>query len=249
MLVVCMSNFPFEIPPTPENLRLLDEAHQRLLARCALLSDTGVAEPSKLPGWTKGHVLNHLARQAPALERLLTWAATGVETPQYSSRQERDKEIEEGADRSAADLVGDFVRTAERLRKAITQLPDVAWEARVRPITGETCTPRRILVIRIRELEVHHIDLALGYTFADMPSPALRIVLADVSSHLRGTGAVPAFEMRDPNGELLTSFGDSDTGGRTVTGPAADALGWLTGRTRGRGLSCPQGLPELPGWI
>lgn len=244
-----MSSFPFEVSPSPENLRLLDEATQRLLAQCARLSDADVAGPSNLPGWTRGHVLNHLARQAPALERLLTWAATGVETPQYSSRQERDKEIEEGADRPTADLVGDFARTANHLRKVITQLPDTAWEARIRPITGETCTPRRILVIRIRELEVHHTDLALGYTFADMPDPVLRTVLADVSSHLRGTGAVPAFEVRDPGGDRLTSFGGSGADRRTVTGTAADTLGWLTGRTRGQGLSCPHGLPELPGWI
>ena len=244
-----MSSFPFEVPPTAENISLLGGATQRLLARCALLADPEVSEPSNLPGWTRGHVLNHLTCQASALERLLTWAATGVETPQYSSRQARDAEIEQGADRPVADLVGGFARTADSLRKAITQLPEAAWDARIRPITGETCTPRRILMIRIRELEVHHTDLALGYSFTDMPAPVLRTVLADVSSYLRGTGAVPAFEARDPSGELLVSFGDGDAGRRAVTGTAADTLGWLTGRTRGQGLSCPEGLPDLPGWI
>lgn len=190
-----------------------------------------------------------LARQGPALERLLEWAATGVETPQYSSRAERDTEIEEGAHRPAADLLADLAATAHSLRKAFAGLPESAWDARIRPITGEVCTARRILVIRLRELEVHHTDLASGYTFGDTPDAALQIVLADVSAHLRASAAAPSVEVRSPDGALLAAFGAAGPDRPVVTGSAAAALGWLTGRTRGEGLRAPHGLPLLPGWI
>ncbi|WP_017615112.1 maleylpyruvate isomerase family mycothiol-dependent enzyme [Nocardiopsis salina] len=240
---------PVEIPPTPENLRLLDEATERLLASCRRLSDSDTARPSTLPGWTRGHVLNHLARQGPALERLLTWAATGVETPQYSSRRARDTEIEEGAHRSAADLVADLTETADSLRKALTDLPGSAWDTRIRPVTGELCTPRRVLVIRLREIEVHHTDLAAGYTFGDIPDAGVQVVLADVSAHLSGSGDAPSVEVRSPDGAQLAAFGTAGPDRPVITGSAADTLGWLTGRTRGEGLRAPQGLPALPGWI
>src|SRR6266568_3680678 len=75
-------------------------ATDRLLATAA-----GQArEPSLLPGWSRGHVLVHLARNADGLRNLLIWARTGVVTPQYPSQQARDDAIEAGAGRPAGDL-------------------------------------------------------------------------------------------------------------------------------------------------
>ena len=44
------------------------------------------AGPSLLPGWTRAHVLAHVAGNADALVNLLTWARTGEETPMYASQ-------------------------------------------------------------------------------------------------------------------------------------------------------------------
>ena len=63
----------------------------------ARLEPAQVTEPSRLPGWTRGHVLSHLARNADALVNLLTWARTGVETVMYASAEARDEEIAETA--------------------------------------------------------------------------------------------------------------------------------------------------------
>ena len=56
----------------------------------AALTDSQARAPSLLPGWTRGHVVTHLARNADALRNLLTWARTGIPTPMYPSRQARD---------------------------------------------------------------------------------------------------------------------------------------------------------------
>src|SRR6266567_8535421 len=65
-------------------------ATDRLLATAAGLTDRQAREPSLLPGWSRGHVLVHLARNADGLRNLLIWARTGVVTPQYPSQQARD---------------------------------------------------------------------------------------------------------------------------------------------------------------
>ena len=65
-------------------LVLLDDverATSRLLATAGSL-DADPSAPSLLPGWTRGHVLTHVARNADSLVNLLTWARTGVVTPQ-----------------------------------------------------------------------------------------------------------------------------------------------------------------------
>jgi maleylpyruvate isomerase len=62
------------------------------------LTDEEFGGPSLLPGWTRAHVLAHLAGNADAQVNFLTWARTGVETPPYASDEARDQEI---AERSA----------------------------------------------------------------------------------------------------------------------------------------------------
>ena len=60
-----------------------------LLRAVGALPDDALAEPSRLTGWTRAHVVGHLARNAEALTRLATWARTGVRerrcTPAASS--------------------------------------------------------------------------------------------------------------------------------------------------------------------
>jgi maleylpyruvate isomerase len=63
----------------------LAAATQRLQDTVAGLTDQQAREPSLLPGWSRGHVLTHLARNADSLRNLLIWARTGVETPQYAN--------------------------------------------------------------------------------------------------------------------------------------------------------------------
>ncbi len=65
----------------------IEPATARLRQTAAGLSDDQAREPSLLPGWSRGHVLTHIARNADSLRNLLIWARTGVETPQYSGAE------------------------------------------------------------------------------------------------------------------------------------------------------------------
>jgi len=87
-------------------------ATDRLLATAAALRDARAREPSLLPGWSRGHVLTHIARNADGLANLLRWAGTGRETPMYASAASRSADIEAGAGRPAAELTADVAGTA-----------------------------------------------------------------------------------------------------------------------------------------
>ncbi|WP_409055093.1 maleylpyruvate isomerase N-terminal domain-containing protein [Streptomyces sp. SYP-A7185] len=233
-----------EIDPGPAVFGELQRATERLLTAATTLSDQDIAAPSRLPGWTRAHVLSHLAAQAPALERLLTWARTGVRTDQYADRAARDSEIEAGALLPATDLVARLRESAQSWQHAVETLPGPAWDATIVPFTGESCTPRRILVIRLRELTLHLVDLDIGHEVSGIPPTARDIVLDDVVGYYAEAKQVPAFTLRDAEGVELARF---NGGGPVVSAARAELLAWLSGR--GGLADTPDGLPVLPPWI
>ena len=89
----------------PDDLsRRLDEVHwstERLLAalRHPPRDEAHLSQPSLLPGWTRAHVLGHLARNADALVRTLEGTRRGERVPMYAGEAERAADIE--ADRAA----------------------------------------------------------------------------------------------------------------------------------------------------
>ena len=75
------------------DLASVRDATDRLLTAAAELDNASVAEPSRLPGWSRGHVLAHLARNAEALVNVLEGR------PMYPSAEARDADIERDAPR------------------------------------------------------------------------------------------------------------------------------------------------------
>ncbi|WP_084958186.1 maleylpyruvate isomerase family mycothiol-dependent enzyme [Thermoactinospora rubra] len=229
----------------------LAAATNRLLATAVTLSDADVAAPSRLPGWTRGHVLTHLARNADSLIRLLTWARTGVVTPQYPSQEARDAEIEAGAARPAAEHVADLEDSTARLAQEIRSTPEQAWPAMVGGLRGPSHPAWYILVRRLREVEIHHVDLGSGYGPADWPEPFVVRELHDCLAcwpRERSTIGGIRFEGGPERLALMArDLGD----GPLVEGAPADVLAWLTGRSAGEGVKVvPQGpLPAPPPWM
>ena len=88
-------------------------AHDRLLTLIDGITDDDCRRPSLLPGWTVGHVLTHLARNADSHVRMFAAADRGEIADQYVGGQEgRGSDIEAGAGRPA--LTGRRRRTALR---------------------------------------------------------------------------------------------------------------------------------------
>jgi maleylpyruvate isomerase len=148
----------------------VDFATQRLLDSARVIEDADLRAPSLLPGWTRAHVLAHLARGADALRNLLIGVRTGEPRPAYASAEARDAGIERGASQPRADLLADVAAAAMALRTVSRQLPDEAWRTEVTPVPGLDPFPAtELLVRRLVEVELHHCDLGAGYTAADWP--------------------------------------------------------------------------------
>ncbi|MFK8910499.1 maleylpyruvate isomerase family mycothiol-dependent enzyme [Streptomyces sp. YS-3] len=229
-------------------LPLLRTSVERLHASVATLTDDDVRAPSLLPGWTRAHVLTHIARSADSRTRLLTAARTGEDVPQYRDEAQREREIQEGSERPAAALAEDLRGALGGLLTAAGEHPADAWDVPVRWL-GEGRRPVRGAVgSMLREVEVHHVDLAHGYRPADWPPFFVARELATTVAGLRNRDDFPGMVVSADEDRVVRPVGDGE--GPRVSGPAAELLGWLTGRTDGRGLSVdPAGvLPKLPAW-
>src|SRR5205814_9509962 len=136
----------------------VDRATARLLATAATLDGDPTA-PSLLPGWSRGHVLTHVARNADGLANLLTWAHTGVVTPQYANREQRDAEINAGARRDWDALIADIRESAERFARIAEQLSPAEWAVHLDTAPGQRTEVALIPWRRLREVEVLPVDL------------------------------------------------------------------------------------------
>ena len=223
-------------------------AHLRgLMAR---MGDDAFAAPSGLPGWSRAHVLSHIARNADAMVNLLTWARTGVPTPAYPSREQRDADIEAGARRSASEIRADVVETSDRLAQVVGAMPDEAWSARVRNAQGREIPATDIAWIRAREVWVHAVDLDVGAAFTDMPAPMVRELLDDVTPTLAAADGCPSLRLVARGQDATWTLGDGADPVQ-VSGAAPALAAWLLGRSRGRDLRTADGrpLPSLPRWL
>jgi maleylpyruvate isomerase len=205
------------------------------------LTDAELEEPSALPGWTRAHVVAHLARNADALVNLCTWARTGVETPMYPTPESRDADIETSAAAPAAALRADVADARARLAEAASVLPEEAWSRPVRTRQGKTIPAREIPWMRVKEVWVHGVDLDAGIAFADIPTDASAALVDDVLATFAARDQTPDVTLRAI--DLDRTWG---SGGTLVEGPVAALVGWLT-RGRSDGLTGP--VPAAPSWI
>jgi maleylpyruvate isomerase len=59
----------------------LDTATQRLIDEARIMTRSDLQAPSLLPGWSRAHVLSHLARGADAMRNLLIGGASWPRPP------------------------------------------------------------------------------------------------------------------------------------------------------------------------
>jgi maleylpyruvate isomerase len=212
-------------------------------------SDADVAAPSLLPGWTRGHVLTHLARNADGIALTVAAGLRGEVVDRYASWDARNADIEAGAARPFAALASDVRESAERLDRVFGAVGDAdGWG-----VATENGDPAAEWVFRRwREVEVHRIDLASDYAPDRWPALFVTSVLEDALPTLdeRATSGVRIEVTAD--GSVGSEFvGKSWTAGSgspvEVRGPDWAVLAWVMGR----GIAAEDALtatPELAPW-
>jgi maleylpyruvate isomerase len=150
-------------------------AHRTLAARLDGLTDEQARQPSLLPAWSVGHVVTHIARNADGLRTMLEGAMRGESVAMYpGGLEQRAADIEAGADRSAAELRADVAAANDRLEAAFTAMTDEAWTGSGMAAFGPVAM-REVPTRRRTEVEVHHVDLGLGYRWSDWPTEFVRV--------------------------------------------------------------------------
>ena len=103
-------------------------AEARLADAMAGLDDAAVRADSRLPGWTRGHVLTHLARNADAHARRIRGALDGQDVGKYPGGcAQRRAEIEQGASRPATEILADLQNSQESLAMLLRQADAAGW--------------------------------------------------------------------------------------------------------------------------
>ncbi|OAR25297.1 mycothiol maleylpyruvate isomerase [Streptomyces sp. ERV7] len=221
-----------------QDLASVREATDRLLTAAAKLDNAAVAEPSRLPGWSRGHVLAHVARNADALVNVLAGR------PMYESGEARDADIARDAARPLDVHLADLRESADRFQAEGARPAD--WARTVELRNGVLDEAARIPFRRLIEVELHHVDLGVGYELEDLPDAFVRREIQFLADRFAGSASVPPVTLTGSNGHTLRT-GGTEGSPVTVGGPAWDLLGWLAGRRDGAALQATGGpLPALP---
>lgn len=230
-------------------LRWVDQGTELVhRALAGLGTDATLDAPSGLPDWTRKHLLAHVAANADGVANLTHWAATGEETPMYSSPEQRLADIEQGGSRPAAELLAWFDRSAQKLHDGFAGLDDESWQHEVVTAQGRTVPASETPWMRARELMVHATDFASGVTFDDLPADFLDALAADIVGK------------RAANNAIAVHIAPSDTASTwelpgagepvTVTGPLAQVVAWLAGRPHHDVTTADGGdAPDLGPWL
>lgn len=215
------------------------EAHRSLERLVAGLSDQQVAEASALPGWSRGHVLAHLADNARMFARLAEHALRGELVAGYDGGvEERDAIIEAKAGLDAAGHRAQLAAHTARLEASWARATDADWG---RPVTFRDADLAATVFARWREAWIHMVDLALDVRPSDWPE--------DLAEHAIDflLGRLPAgTRLRAEDVDRQWSVGGGPTGA-VVTGGVRDLAAWLAGRTPGVAPAAEE-LPALGPW-
>jgi maleylpyruvate isomerase len=233
--------------------RLLPGASTRLVRTVDGFHDDEWSTPSLLPGWTRAHVVAHLALNAEALARCLGGLVAAEDSDEpptmYDSDEQRSEDIRALAAADASEIRARLMGGTTILDDAIVAVPGDAWATYVeRTPGGRRLRAQSIPGMRLRELEIHHVDLDAGYATADWSLAFAEHLLDAMSKRVR---PAEAFEVKplDSQRDWVLGPDDSEYPVPVVTGPAADIGWWLTGRPAPDTLHCSRGeLPTIEGW-
>ncbi|MBM3674593.1 MAG: maleylpyruvate isomerase family mycothiol-dependent enzyme [Actinobacteria bacterium] len=144
------------------------EGHVRLLNSVAALTEGELRAASLLPGYSRAHVIAHIANKAWAHVVLLGGAAAGEVRRLHPEGYDSDEAAREGACRPGDELRSELERSLAALEAAWDHLDEGRWDVRGVMMAGSR-TMAEIVGHHLRNVEVHHVDLDVGYRPADWP--------------------------------------------------------------------------------
>ena len=204
-------------------------AHGAIVVALDGLTDDQARRPSLLAGWSVGHVLTHLARNADGMRAMLDGVARGEVVAQYpGGGAQRNADIEAGAGRPAAELAADVATSAAAWEAAAAALTAEQWATGKGGAFGGTTPIREVPFRRRREVIVHGTDLGFdgdaGWSL--WPADFVRAELGRMT--MQWAGHQPMGMTKLPPQALAV--------------PDAHRLAWLFGRATISGLEAADAM-------
>ena len=222
----------------------IDAATKKLAETVSRLDDEAASAASLLPNWDRSMVIVHLCANADGVRRAVEAAARGDIGEVYpGGKPARDGEIEAGRALPARELQARLRRSYERLGPALESAPDEVWGSPAIGISGEVLVGAGLVVARLREVEVHHVDLAYGYGPDDWPFAwvveEMERSMLDLPARLP-TGVAVVLTASDAGQHWVAGSGTS----LEISGTTGELLAWVTGRaTQVGGFEAPELKP------
>lgn len=227
----------------PGDLNRLRRETDMLAATVDSLRDDEMAAPSLAEGWTRSHIVAHLAGNARAITRLAEWAVSGEEQSMYPSRESRDAEIEELAALPPAELKRVFHDANAALDAALQKMQNGTVAATALHGPPGEFSAYQVPTLRMSEVLIHHLDLDTAWGLDEADMDALEDTLEMVMGRITGREDWPGLTIETDEGEQYV-LGDGTT---HVTGGRDAILGWIT-RGITTGVRCDAELPGLPAY-
>jgi maleylpyruvate isomerase len=217
---------------------LMKEAHEREHQLFSRLTEDQIRGASRLPGWTRGHVLASRVVFMRAALQQIDAALAGYTVEFFAGgRIGRDAEIESYAHLPAAELVAAVRETGVVLEDEWARVDTPDW-ARPTSYRGGTLTD--LVLACWREAEIHLVDLDVGIDTTHWP-PALCVHLFEFLEPRVPDGV--RVGLVTPEGRTW-SLGDGEP--VQVRGALTDLAAWLAGRAPVGPVESSTGtLPEL----
>lgn len=223
------------------DLSRLGRETDMLMATVESLSADEMTVPSLCEGWTRAHVIAHLASNGSALVKLINWALTGEEQQLYASKEARAQDISDLANLPREELLGRLRESAQYFAEQAQRLGGELSVEEVH-LHGKQIPATSIVALRIAEVVVHHHDLDTAWTIEEAdPDSVLNAIEAAVRT-MRAKGAPGMTLVTEERDEWV--IGD---GALRVSSDREGLLEWLA-RGAAENVEADGLLPNLPSW-
>ncbi|ALG30534.1 mycothiol-dependent maleylpyruvate isomerase [Glutamicibacter halophytocola] len=205
------------------------------------LSAEELAAGSLCEGWSRAHVIAHLASNGRTLVKLIDWAISGEPQKLYASQEARNAEIDQLAALPREELLSAFGESATYFAQQCERL---AGELAVEEVDlhGKIIPAADIVALRITEVAIHHHDLDTAWTIGEADPASQKDAIQAAVRTMRAKNA--------PGMTLLSEEGDTwvvGDGSLTVRANRAGLVEWLA-RGNTRNIKADGPIPGLPTW-
>lgn len=133
------------------------------------LSDSALDAPSRVPAWTRRHVIAHIGYHARSLARLAKAARNRASKESLVEPENQIEDLAFGATLPAHALRHLFRHSEVHLNVEWRDLSEAEWRASVWSLNGDLVPLSRTPWLRAREIWLRAIDLGNGGSLLDMP--------------------------------------------------------------------------------